>query len=327
MTLITLMTPMLQFLSPGRLWWLLLVPLVIGLYLVASWLLHRGRLSRGRSGLDEVIPREPAWRRHLAVGLSILSLATLTMAYAQPKTEIPVPRERATIVVAIDVSKSMEATDVEPTRLEAAKVAAVEFVERMPEKFNVSLVTFSATTRLVVPPTTDHAQVIGQINNLYLQPGTAIGEGIFTSLEALLLVPPDPTDPEAEVPARIVLLSDGKTQTGRSADAAAHEAKKQDVPIYTIAYGTEDGTIVTEGGREEPVPVDYAELANVAKVTGGQAYAAEDAGQLKEVYADIASSVGTELVDQEVTAAYAGIGLLFAVLAAAGLASLAARWP
>lgn len=316
-----------QFLAPGRLWMLLLVPALIALYLVVSWVLHQRRLSRDSSSLDGVIPPDPAWRRHVAVALSILSLTTLTLAWAQPKTEVAVPRERATIVLTIDVSKSMEATDVEPSRLEAAKIAATEFVRSMPPRFNVSLVTFSATTRMVVPPTTDHDQIVNQINNLYLQPGTAIGEGIYTSLESLLLVPEDPDDPEAEVPARIVLLSDGSTQTGRPADEAAREAKEQNVPIYTIAYGTQGGTIVTETGQREPVPVDYAELANVAKVSGGKAYAAEDAGQLKDVYADIASSVGTEMVDQEVTARYAGVGLLFAVLAAAGLASLAARWP
>ncbi|MFW6599340.1 VWA domain-containing protein [Propionibacteriaceae bacterium Y2011] len=321
------MIPMIEFLAPWRLWWLLLVPVLGGLYLVATWLLGRKRLSRGRSSLDSVIPREPGWRRHLAVGLSILSLFTLTIAYAQPKTEVAVPRERATIVVAIDVSKSMEATDVDPSRLEAAKKAAADFVRGMPDKFNVSLVTFAATSRLVVPPTTDHALVVQQIENLYLQPGTAIGEGIYSSLESLLLVPPDPDDPDAEVPARIVLLSDGKTQTGRSADMAAKEAKEQNVPIYTIAYGTKDGVIITEGGREEPVPVDYPELANVAKVSGGKAYAAESASQLEEVYDDISSSVGVEMVDQEVTSQYAGLGLLLAVLAAAGLASLAARWP
>lgn len=315
-----------QFLAPWRLWWLLLVPALGVLYLVVNGILNRHRLSRGRSSLDGVIPREAGWRRHLAVLLSILSLTTLTLAYAQPKTEVPVPRERATIVVAIDVSKSMEATDVSPNRLEAAKAAAAEFVRKLPPKFNVALVTFAATSRLVVPPTTDHDQVVAQINNLYLQPGTAIGEGIYTSLESLLLVPPDPTDPQAEVPARIVLLSDGKTQTGRSADTAAQEAKKQKVPIYTIAYGTPGGTIISNG-REEPVPVDKEELANVSRVSGGKAYEAESASDLKAVYDNIASSVGTELVDQEVTSIYAGFGLLFAVLAAAGLASLAARWP
>ncbi len=316
-----------EFLAPGRLWLLVLVPMLIALYLVANWMLHQRRLSRGRSSLDGVIPPEPAWRRHLAVGLSILSLATLTLAWAQPKTQVSVPRERATIVVTLDVSNSMEATDIDPSRIEAAKQAAAEFVRGLPPRFNVALVSFAATTRLVVPPTVDHDQVINQINNLYLQPGTAIGEGIYASLESLLLVPEDPDDPTALVPARIVLLSDGATQTGRPADEAATKAKEQEVPIYTIAYGTDDGYIETETGAREPVPVDYAELAGVAKISGGRAYAAENSTELREVYADISSSVGTEQVDQEVTSRYAGIGLLFAVLAAAGCASLAARWP
>lgn len=321
------MTPMLEFLEPARLWLLVLVPLIIVLYLFATWALGRKRLSRGQSTLDSVIPKEPTWRRHVAVALSILSLCTLTLAFAKPKTGVEVPRERATIVVAIDTSKSMEATDVQPNRLDAAKEAAVEFVQGLPDKYNVALVEFYGDANMLQPPTRDHNAVMTKINNLELNGGTAIGEGIYTSLDSLLLVPPDPDDPDAKVPARIVLLSDGKTQSGRDADGAAKESKRQEVPIYTIAYGTPNGVIVEEGGAEQPVPVDYAELANVAKQSGGKAYAAEDAGQLREVYADISSSVGVETIDQEVTTTYAGYGLLFAILAAAGLASLAARWP
>ena len=128
------------------------------------------------------------------------------------------------------------------------------------------------------------------------------------------------------MPARIVLLSDGKTQVGRPSDEAAAAAKAQGVPIYTIAYGTVDGYIDI-GGRREPVPVDRAELARVSRISGGQAYTATSATRLKEVYADIGSSVGTEKIDREVTSRYAGFGLAFAILAAAGMISLGARWP
>ncbi|MDN5727580.1 MAG: VWA domain-containing protein [Propionibacteriales bacterium] len=321
------MPTMLAFLEPARLWLLLLVPVIIALYLFATWALAKKRLQRGRSSLDTVIPKEPTWRRHVAVALSILSLCTLTLAFAKPKTAVDVPRERATIVVAIDTSKSMEAKDVKPNRLDAAKVAAEEFVQGLPDQFNVALVEFYGDANMIQSPTRDHSAVVQRIRELQLNGGTAIGEGIYTSLDSLLLVPPDPEDPNAKVPARIVLLSDGKTQSGRDADGAAKEAKRQEVPIYTIAYGTPGGVIIEPSGAEQSVPVDYAELANVAKQSGGKAYAAEDAGQLREVYADISSSVGVEKVDQEVTTTYAGYGLLFAILAAAGLASLAARWP
>jgi Ca-activated chloride channel homolog len=282
--------------------------------------------SMGWSSLDLVIPRDRTWLRHLAVGLSILSLLTLTVAFAKPKDQVSVPRERATIVVTIDISLSMEAQDVEPNRLEAAKGAAVQFVNSLPPKFNVALVTFAGTATTVVPPTTDRGAVTAAITALVPQASTAIGEGIYTSLAALAQVPPDPDNPKAVVPARIVLLSDGKTQVGRPSEEAAEAAKAQSVPIYTIAYGTADGYIEI-GGRREPVPVDRAELARVSRISGGEAYTATSAGELKKVYEDIGSSVGKEKVDREVTSRYAGFGLAFAILAALGMISLGARWP
>ena len=199
---------------------------------------------------DLVIPRDRTWLRHVAVGLSILSLLTLTLAFAKPKDQVSVPRERATIVVTIDISLSMEAEDVEPNRLDAAKGAAEQFVNSLPPKFNVALVTFAGTATTVVPPTLDRGAVTAAISALRPQASTAIGEGIYTSLAALAQVPPDPDDPKAEVPARrIVLLSDGKTQVGRPSDQAAQAAKAQTVPIYTIAYGTADGYIEIGGRR------------------------------------------------------------------------------
>lgn len=320
------MTPMLQFLAPQRLWLLLLIPILVGIYL---WMVQRKRNRTrqvGRTMLDLVIPREKPWLRHLAVGMSILSLLTLTLAFAKPKDEVSVPRERATIVVTIDISLSMEATDVEPNRIEAAKTAAEAFVVSLPPKFNVSLVSFAGTATTLVPPTLDRGTVTAAIRALQPQPSTAIGEGIFTSLAALTQVPTDPSDPKAVVPARIVLLSDGKTQVGRNSDQAARAARDQKVPIYTIAYGTEDGYIEVNG-RREPVPVDRAELARVSKISGGEAYTATSAGELKDVYKDIGTSVGKEKVDKEVTSRYAGFGLGFAIMAALGMISLGARWP
>ena len=320
------MIPMLQFLAPSRLWLLLLIPALVGLYLLLIQRKRNRNKQVGRTMFDLVIPRDRTWLRHLAVGLSILSLLTLTLAFAKPKDEVSVPRERATIVVTIDVSLSMEATDVEPTRLEAAKSAARDFVNALPPKFNVALVSFAGTATTVVPPTLDRGAVTAAIENLRPDRSTAIGEGIYTSLAALAQVPPDPDNPDAVVPARVVLLSDGKTQVGRTSDQAAQEARAQRVPIYTIAYGTADGYIEI-GGRQEPVPVDKAELARVSKISGGEAYSAASAGELKQVYKDIGSSVGKEKVDREVTARYAGFGLGLAILAALGMISLGARWP
>ena len=321
-----MMIPLLSFLAPNRLWLLLLIPVLVGLYL---WLVQRKKSRNkqlGRTMFDLVIPRDRTWLRHVAVGLSILSLLTLTVAFAKPKDQVSVPRERATVVVTIDISLSMEAEDVEPNRLVAAKGAAVEFVNSLPPKFNVALVTFAGSPTVVVPPTLDKGAVTAAIAALEPAPSTAIGEGIYASLAALAQVPPDPDNPRAVVPARIVLLSDGKTQVGRPSDEAAEAARAQNVPIFTIAYGTVNGYIEI-GGRREPVPVDRDELERISRTSGGESYTATSAGELKEVYADIGSSVGKEKVDREVTSRYAGFGLAFAILAALGLISLGARWP
>ncbi len=321
-----MMSPMLAFLAPSRLWLLLLIPALVGLYLGLVRRRRQRTRATGRTMFDLVIPRDRTWLRHVAVGLSIASLLTLTLAFAKPKDEVSVPRERATIVVTIDVSLSMMATDVQPNRLEAAKAAASDFVNSLPPKFNVSLVSFAMSATTLVPPTLDRGAVTAAISALQPQQSTAIGEGIYTSLAALAQAPPDPSDPTAVAPARIVLLSDGKTQVGRPSDEAAAAAKAQNVPVYTIAYGTADGYIEI-GGRRESVPVDRSELARVSRISGGEAYTATSAGQLKEVYKDIGSSVGKEKVDQEVTSRYAGFGLFLAILAAAGMISLGARWP
>ena len=145
--------------------------------------------------------------------------------------------------------------------------------------------TFAGTATTLVPPTLDRGSVTAAIRSLRPQASTAIGEGIFTSLAALAQVPPDPDNPKVCHP-RIVLLSDGKTQVGRPSDQAAMAARAQSVPIYTIAYGTPDGYIDI-GGRREPVPVDRAELARISKISGGEAYTAASAGELKDVYRDI----------------------------------------
>jgi Ca-activated chloride channel family protein len=320
------MVPLLSFLAPTRLWLLAVIPVLVVIYLLLVRRKRNRNRQVGQTMFDLVIPRDRTWLRHLAVGLSILSLLTLTLAFAKPKDQVAVPRERATIVVTIDVSLSMEATDVEPNRLDAAKSAAEQFVQTLPPKFNVALVSFAGSAATLVPPTLDRGAVTAAIEALRPQASTAIGEGIYTSLAALSQVPPDPGNPNAAPPARIVLLSDGKTQVGRPSDQAALAAKARSVPIYTIAYGTADGYIDI-GGRREPVPVDRFELARIARISGGEAYTATSAGELKQVYKDIGSSVGTEKVDKEVTSRYAGFGLAFAVLAAVGMISLGARWP
>ncbi|WP_420177041.1 VWA domain-containing protein [Luteococcus sp. OSA5] len=314
-----------EFMRPERLWFLLLVPAIGLLYLLLNGR-FRPTPGRRRTRLDLVIPKDAAWKRHGAVALALASLASLVVAWAMPKAYTHVPRDRATVVIAVDVSRSMVATDVKPNRLAAAQAAAQAFTRQLPERFNVSLVSFAATAQIVVPPTTDRGAVDRAIQNLEVAPSTAIGEGIYTSLDSLKLVPPDKDRPKETAPAAIVLLSDGATNIGRSSLVAAEQSKKQQVPVYSIAYGTATGFVV-ESGQRQPVPVNHAELAAVARNSGGKKFAAASKDELEAVYKTIAQSVGYEKVYTEVTDKYAGLALLFAILASLGVISLGARWP
>jgi Ca-activated chloride channel homolog len=317
----------LAFGSPDRLLILLVIPLLIVAYIIAMHRKNRrGMRFTNTSMLDVVVPKQSQWRRHLAVALSLLSLITLTAAFAQPKTQVDVPRERATIVVVIDASLSMEATDVQPNRLAAAKQAAVAFVESLPEKYNVAVVSMSGNPNILVPPTLAHNTVENAINTITLQESTAIGESIITAMRALEQAPKDPANPDAIAPGAIVMLSDGTNTAGRAPQQAAAEARAAKVPIYTIAYGTENGYVDLDGKRE-PVPVDHELMKQLAEASGGQYFSAATPDQLKTVYANIGSEVGYEKADREVTARFAGYGLAFAVLAALGAISLGARWP
>jgi len=317
----------LAFLSPDRLLILLVIPLLVAAYIFAMLRKNRrGMRFTNTSMLDVVVPKQSQWRRHLAVALSLLSLITLTAAFARPKTQVDVPRERATIVIVIDASLSMEATDVKPNRLAAAKQAAIAFVESLPDKYNVAVVSLSGNPNILVPPTTAHDTVENAINTITLQESTAIGEGIVTALRALEQAPKDRSNPDAIAPGAIVMLSDGTNTAGRSPQQAAAEARSAKVPVYSIAYGTENGFVDLDGKREQ-VPVDHDLMREIAELTRGEYFTAATPDQLKKVYGNIGSEVGYEKADREVTARFAGYGLAFAVLAALGAISLGARWP
>ncbi|MGI3782867.1 MAG: VWA domain-containing protein, partial [Janthinobacterium lividum] len=303
------------------------IPLLVAAYVLASRRKNRrGMRFTNTSMLDVVIPRQSQWRRHLAVALSLLSLVTLTTAFAKPTTEVNVPRERATVVVVIDASLSMQATDVPPNRLDAAKAAAIAFVNTLPEKYNVAVVSMAGATSILVPPTLQHSTVANAINSIKLQDSTAIGAGIDTAMAALQQAPKDPAHPDEPAPGAIVLLSDGTSTTGRAPQQAAADAKAAGVPVYTIAYGTENGYVDLDGKRN-PVPVDKEQMLQIAQISGGQYFAAATPDQLRTVYENISSEVGYEKADREVTSQFAGFGLAFAVLAALGAISLGAKWP
>ena len=319
------------FLSP---WWLLaLVPVAV---LALTYLLLQRRRQRyavrfaSLPMLDRVVPRQPRWRRHVPAALLLLAFTGLGLAAARPEMTLRLPYDRATVVVAIDTSGSMRADDVAPNRLEAAKAAAVAFVDELPDTVNVGVVSFAGSSAVVAPPTTDHARVEQQIASLTPGPGgTAIGEAVATAVDQIeRMAAPEGADPDGAggadgevVPARIVLLSDGGNTAGRSPEAGASAALDAGVPVSTIAYGTADGTIPGARGQS-PVPVDEESLRDLAGSTGGTAYVAATGEELRDVYADIGSSIGWRTEQREVTPYLAVAGLV----AGLGAAALALRW-
>ena len=313
------------FLSPGRLWLLLLVAALAVAYVVQQR--RKPAYALRFSELDllaSVLPRSAAWKRHVPAVLVLLSLAALTTAFAQPTGEVEVPRERATVVVALDVSLSMLADDVSPDRITAAKRSAADFVEGLPDRFDVGLVSFSGRAGVVVPPTRDHAAVAAAVQGLELDEATAIGDAVLASLDAVASVAVEPGGEPP--PARIVLLSDGTSTAGRPLAYAAEQALSAGVPVSTIAYGTPDGT-VRVGGELIPVPVDADALERLAGTTDGTAFTAESGEELTEVYQDIGGQVGTTTEVREITARVAGIALALTVAAVAAALGWGARLP
>jgi Ca-activated chloride channel family protein len=314
-----------SFLSPERLWLLLAVAALAGLYAWRST--RRSRYAVSLPGLDllaEVAPRRSAWSRHVPAVLLLATLVLLTVGFARPEGTVQVPRERATVIVALDTSKSMDATDVAPNRDAAARQAAVSFIEDLPARFNVGLVSFSGGASIVEAPTQDHAAVAAAVGELTLGSGTAIGEAVFSCLQALTLLPE--ADGQAPPPARIVLLSDGTNTVGRSVGEAVSAATSAGVPVSTIAFGTPSGVTEIEG-QLIPVAVDRVTLAALASSTGGTAYTAESGDALSAVYADIGSQVGSTTERREIGQRFAGLGLLVALSAAGSSLLFGTRFP
>lgn len=296
------------FLAPGRLWMLLIVPVLLGVYL---WRQVRRRRYAVRFSaaplLAGLAPRRAGWRRHVVAAGLLASLVVFFIGFARPAGMVAEPRDRATVVLAIDVSLSMQATDVSPTRMAAAQEAARDFAAQLPAGMNLGLVSFSGSASVLVPPTTDRSKVVAGIDALELGPYTGIGEGIYTSLAALKLAPKgaDGSMP----PAHIVLLSDGETTAGMSNEQASLLAKEAKVPVSTIAFGTPTGTVTMEGVTEV-VPVNEDELRSIATATGGKFYQAKTLDQLTNVYDTIRRSIGYEMVPAEITDRWVGVALI-----------------
>lgn len=276
---------------------------------------------------DRLVPgRTTGARRHVAPALALGALALVLVSAAQPTRQERVPREQGVVVLAIDTSLSMQATDISPTRLEAAIDGATDFVEELPPGIEVGLVAFDSDARLLVSPTDDHDAVVASISTLTTNARTATGEGVYASLDAVqAALAEEAADGEEAVPAAIVLLSDGVETVGRSVDSATQAAVEAEVPVSTIAYGTPTGTVTIEGQTMQ-VPADTQTMAAVADATGGTYFEATSAGELQDVYADIQTTIGYETEPREVGRALLG-GAFVVLLAASGIAVLTSARP
>ncbi len=278
--------------------------------------------------LPNVIDREPGRLRYLPPLIMLVALVFLIVGVARPHATVSVPREEATIVLAMDVSRSMKATDVEPTRLDAARTAAKTFLDEVPEKFRVGVVSFATRAVVGVAPTEDRGLVVTALDTLAPGEGTAIGDAVALSLRV-----GQPQEEGAEAPPRaIVLLSDGARDGGQVEPAeAARQAKQRGVPVYTVLVGTPDGVVEEQltGGfrRIIRVPPNPETLEQVAATSGGTFFEAPDAEGLKSVYEELGSRLGTREQDREITDVFAAITAALLLVAATISAVLFKRVP
>ena len=299
-----------SFASPFVLLALLAIPFLIWWYRGQQRRRTRAAAAFVTPALTEsVAPRRPRWRRHLPMLAFLLAIAVLIGAAARPQRSVAVPVTNGAIMINQDVSSSMKATDVAPTRLGAAQRAAERFLSTIPSGVEVGLVEFAKTPIVLQSPTTDHALTRAALGQLHTSGGTAIGDAILTSLREIRNVPLiDGKHP----PGAIVLISDGASNVGSDPIAAAREAASLHIPIYTVALGTYRGTIpITKGGTTVTVlvPPSPQELAQIASASGGKTFTASNTAGLRAVYADLAAKLGHKTVKQQITASFAGVAL------------------
>jgi Ca-activated chloride channel family protein len=311
-----------SFASPAFLAALALVPLALAAHVLVR---RRARRYAVRypavATLAPLLPNASAWRRRLPLALFLASLAALTLALARPHRTVAVPKEQASIVLVTDVSRSMLAEDVDPNRLEAARSAALRFLEEVPGEARVGLVAFSTDPHTIEEPTDERSEIQALVDGLSADGGTAAGDALAAALGMV--------DGPAEdrPPAAILLLSDGKTTTGRDPIPVARQARRVGVPIHTVALGTRSATIVTPDGSLLPVPPDPETMRRIAELSGGRAFEVDDADELGGLYEELGSRVATETEKREITVAFAAGGILLLVAAAALGVRATARLP
>jgi Ca-activated chloride channel homolog len=318
-------------------WWFLLFLVIAALvagYVVVQRM-RRKRMMRftNLELLDKVMPKKPSRWRHVPAIVLVGALMLLTTAMAGPTAQQRVPRNRATVLLVIDVSLSMQARDVQPTRLAAAQVAAKSFAQGLTPGVNLGLISFAGTATVLVGPTTDRVPVTSAIDSLKLAQSTATGEAIFAAIQSIDGFSQVVGGPDGPPPARIVLMSDGKqtipTPNGddpRGAFTAARAAAEKKIPISTISYGTETGSVDIDG-KSQNVPVDDDSMREIAKLSGGEFYKAASAEQLRSVYDTLGEQIGYETKDADASRPWLMLGTLAALLAAGSALVISQRIP
>jgi Ca-activated chloride channel homolog len=309
-------------------WWFfffLLVSLVlVGLY-IAAQLARRRRMQQFANTelLDSVAPRRPSPWRHVPAILLAISALLFTMALAGPTHDQRIPRNRAVVMLVIDVSQSMRATDVQPSRMAGAQEASKQFVDELTPGINLGVIAYAGTANVLVSPTTNRDASKRAIDNLQFADRTATGEGIFTALSAISTVGAVIGGGDTPPPAHIVLFSDGKETSPSNPDnpkgayTAARSAKDQGVPISTISFGTPNGYVELDNERV-PVPVDPEMMKRIARLSGGESYTASDTPELKTVYSTLQEQIGYESARGDAGVGWLRLGTLVAALAALG---------
>lgn len=306
---------------------LLVVLGIVGLYIVVQLSRHRRMLRFANMELlESVAPKRQARWRHLPAILAVVALVFLTVAMAGPTHDVRIPRNRAVVMLVMDVSQSMRATDVLPNRMAAAQEASKQFADELTPGINLGLISYAGTATVLVSPTTGREATKNAIDGLQFADRTATGEGIFTALQAIATVGAVIGGGDEPPPARIVLFSDGKETVPSNPDnpkgafTAARAAKDQGVPISTISFGTPYGYVEINDQRQ-PVPVDDEMLKKIADLSGGEAFTASSLEQLREVYANLQQQIGYETIRGEASTGWLRLGAV--ALALATLAALA----
>jgi len=319
----------------------LLAALVVPLLLVVQWAIQKRRMryaiSYSNTSVLASVATKSSWRRGVPVALFALAFLVLALGMAKPQAEVAVPRDEATIILALDVSGSMAAEDVSPDRMTAAKEAATSFINRLPERFRIAVVSFNEVANVLAQPTTDRSSTLDALASLEAEGGTAMGQALIQSVELVqedrerIALPtpsvtpspsasPSPPPDERERVSAVLLLSDGYNTTGVSPISAAGQASQLDIPVYSIALGTPDGvvTVPDQFGNQRllPVPPDYQTLEAIATSTDGEYFEAPTDEDLQAVYASLGERIGYTTRPDEVTYAFAGLGALLLLLAA-----------